>query len=70
MNEVVKLTVNLTPEAATVLKYLAAKQGTSATNVINRAIALAEFVWAEKEKGNRIQVEAKNGDIREVVFKY
>jgi hypothetical protein len=33
MSEVVKLTVNLTPEAATVLKYLAAKQGTSATNL-------------------------------------
>jgi hypothetical protein len=69
MKEVVKLTVNLTPEAAAAVQALAVKQGTTVTNIINRSIALEKFVWEEKEKGNHIQVEDKNGKIRELILR-
>ena len=69
MSDVVKLTVNLTPEAAAVLKDLSTKQGLSMTNIINRSIALEKFVWEEKEKGTHIQVEDKNGKIRVVILR-
>ncbi|HEY4392417.1 MAG TPA: CopG family transcriptional regulator [Polyangia bacterium] len=67
-DEVVKLTVNLTPEVAQTLRRLADERGTNMTEVLKSAIGTERFISdAERAKG-KILVEDKDGKIRQLVF--
>jgi hypothetical protein len=69
MSEVVKMTINISKEAADAVRKLASEKGTTVTNIVNKAIATEEFLQQEIQKGSRIQVEDKNGKIREIIFR-
>jgi len=69
MSETVKLTVNITEELAKALKELAAREGTTMTNIVNKALALEKYVSEEKAKGSKMIFEDKNGKFKEVVFR-
>lgn len=69
MSELVKLTINLTPEAAQAVRKLATMQRTTVTNIVNRAIALEKFCSEERAKGNTLQIEDRKGNVSEVIFR-
>lgn len=68
--DVVRLSINLAPDVAAILRDWAGRKSISATEAVRRAIAVWHFVESEKAKGNRIAViegSGKNERIREVV---
>lgn len=64
----VKLSVNLSDEAATTLKDLAEKNGVTVTEQLRRSIATE--MWRENIEANRgkVLVEDASGRVREVEF--
>lgn len=64
----VKLSVNLSDEAAAELKRMADENGVTVTEQLRRSIATE--VWREKvaESGSKILVEDPRGSVQEVVF--
>ena len=69
--DVVRLSINLAPDVAAILREWASKKAISATESVRRAIAVWNFVESEKAKGNRLAViegSGKNERIREVVL--
>lgn len=69
--DVVRLSINLAPDVASILREWASKKRISATESVRRAIAVWNFIETEKSKGNRIAViegTGKNERIREVVL--
>jgi hypothetical protein len=51
------LTVNLSEEVVDVLRDLAARNGTTMTEVLRRAIAVQKFLVDEQADGNKIVIE-------------
>lgn len=71
VTSVVRLSINLAPDVADVLKKRAARKGLSITEGIRRAIAVWNFLETERDKGNRLAVieSTDEGDkIREIVL--
>lgn len=71
IQDVVRLSINLAPDVADVLKDLAKAKRVSVTEAVRRAIAVWKFLEDEKEKGNKIAiVENVDGTdrVREVVL--
>lgn len=69
--DVVRLSVNLAPSVAAVLKDAAHQQGTSVTEALRRTIALWKIVSDERARGNRVMVVEGTGDsarYREIVL--
>jgi hypothetical protein len=69
--EVVRLSINLAPDVAAILRKWSSEKRISATEAVRRAIAVWNFVESEKSKGNRLAViegNGKNERIREVVL--
>jgi predicted transcriptional regulator len=64
----VKLSVNLSDEAAAELKRMADENGVTVTEQLRRSIATE--VWREKvaDAGSKILVEDPKGSVHEVVF--
>ncbi|WP_328712284.1 hypothetical protein [Nocardia salmonicida] len=71
-SDVVRLSINLAPDVAAVLRNWADKKRISVTEAIRRAIAVWNFIETEKANGNRLAiVESLPGGgerIREVVL--
>lgn len=67
--DAVKMTVNVTPEVAESVRELASKQGTTITNIVNKSIVLERFLYEEMLKGSRIQIQDKDGKVREVLLR-
>ncbi|MFJ2834622.1 hypothetical protein ACIO52_04600 [Nocardia sp. NPDC087230] len=71
-SDVVRLSINLAPDVADVLRKWAGKKRISATEAVRRAIAVWNFIETEKANGNRLAiVESLPGGeerIREVVL--
>lgn len=68
---VVRLSVNLAPDVADVLKFWKGRKRINLTEAVRRAIAVWNFVESEREKGNRIAVlePGRDGDrVKEMVF--
>ncbi len=71
MDGIVRLSVNLAGDVASVLKYWCGKKGISATEGIRRAIALTRFVRAELAQGNTLAIVERRCDrtvVREIEF--
>ena len=69
MSDVVKMTVNVTQEAAEALRSLAEKQGVSMTNIVNKAIALEKYMYDEVAKGGEVQISQKDGKVKAVFIR-
>ena len=68
-SNIVKISVNLTEDAVEALKDLAAKRGTTVTDVLRRAISTEKYLdHVQREEGAKVLVEDKKGRIRELVF--
>ena len=63
----VKTTVNFSAAVVEVLKALAAKQGTTMTNVLHKAVRTEKFFDDVQSKGGKIIVADKNGNVRQLV---
>lgn len=66
-DRLVRLAVNLGPEAADVLKQYAGRKGISVTEAVRRAIAVLAFVDETQRRGASINVEDESG-LKEVMF--
>lgn len=67
----VRLSVNLAPDVARVLKELVDRKAINITEGIRRAIAVWNFVETERARGNRLAVIETHGDrerVREFVL--
>ena len=68
---IVRLSVNLAPDVADVLKGWCARKGLSVTEGIRRAIAVWNFVETARSEGSRLAlIEKVNGEerVREVML--
>lgn len=64
-----RLSVNMNAETAAALKYLAARQGVSQTEIIRRAVALMKFIDDEQRLGRKLQTTDSNDhNTRELVL--
>ncbi|MFE3447072.1 hypothetical protein ACFXNW_28905 [Nocardia sp. NPDC059180] len=54
--DVVRLSINLAPDVAAVLRGWAERKRISATEAVRRAIAVWNFIETEKDKGNSLAV--------------
>lgn len=63
----VKLTVNLSDEAAAALKVMAARNETTLTNELRKAISAWKWLDDERLKGGVLLIEV-NGRTREILF--
>jgi predicted transcriptional regulator len=64
-----KLTVNLSEEVVDVLRDIAAREGTTMTEVLRRAIAVQKFLVDEQAEGNRVVIEdPKNNTTRQLLI--
>jgi len=59
--DLVRLSVNLNPETAELLRELAASRGLSYTEIIRRAIAVTKYFEDEINSGRVIQTADSNG---------
>lgn len=64
----VRLSVNLSPGTAALLRAVLDRKGLSITEGIRRAIAVWKFVEDEVERGNQLAVIEKDGEVRRVVL--
>jgi hypothetical protein len=64
-----RLSVNMNAETAAALKYMAARQGVSQTEIIRRAVALMKFIDDEQRLGRKLQTTDSNDhNTRELVL--
>jgi hypothetical protein len=64
------MSINLSNDAATTLKDLAARQGVSVTEVIRRSVSAEMWRQNVVNKGGKVLVEAISGRVHEVSFPY
>jgi len=65
--ELVRLSVNLSPEVSDVLKDYAKRKGVSITEVIRRSIGVLKFVDEARNRGASLTIK-ENGEVKEIVF--
>lgn len=63
-----KLSLNLTDEAAQVVRELAAAKGISVTEVIRRGISLERFILDQLKDGGSFLIRRRDGTIETVHF--
>ena len=63
-----KLSLNLTDEAAQIVREMAASKGISVTEVIRRGISLERFVMSQLESDGTFLIRRSNGAIETVHF--
>lgn len=63
-----KLVMNLTDEAAHVVRELARRRGVTVSEVVRRAIALEKFIDDQLDDGSSFFVERKDGTLERVHF--
>lgn len=65
----IRLSVNMNPETAELLKKFAGDKHLSYTEAIRRAIAIAKYIEDEVAEGRKIQtVDPERKDVRELVL--
>jgi len=66
-DQVVRLSVNLTPQVADEIKGYADRKGISITEAVRRAISVLAFVDGAQSRGASLNVE-EGGSLKEVLF--
>jgi hypothetical protein len=66
-DQLVRLSVNLSPDVADVLKEYAGRKGISVTEAVRRAIAVLKFVDGAQDRGASLNIE-ESGTLKEVLF--
>src|SRR6266568_7588877 len=64
----IKLTVNVSSEAYTALKEMAAQRGVTVTEMLRQAISTAKWVQDTTAQGEKILKQDRQGHLFEVVF--
>lgn len=67
-DRLVRLSVNLNPDAADVLKEYANRKGVSITEAVRRAIGILSFVDETQNCGASVTVRDDSGSEKEVMF--
>lgn len=65
---IVKTIVNLPSDAITAIEKIAEDRGSTMSDVIRRAISTEKFIHEERQKGNKILIEDKWGNLKIVVW--
>ena len=65
----IKLTVNVSSEAYTALKEMAAQRGVTVTEMLRQAISTAKWVQDTTAQGEKILKQDRDGRLFEVVFR-
>jgi hypothetical protein len=63
----VRLSLNVSPEALEVLKDYAGRKGVTVTEAVRRAIGVLKYIDDAQERGARLNVE-EDGRIKELMF--
>ena len=66
-DQLVRLSVNLSPEVADLVKTYAGRKGVSVTEAVRRAIAILAFVDDAQRRGASLNLE-EGGTLKEVLF--
>lgn len=66
-DRLVRLSVNLSPEIADVLKEYAQRKGVSVTEAVRRAVTVLQFVDETQDRGASVVVNDE-GAMKEIVF--
>lgn len=66
--DVVRLSVNLSPDVADALKNYAARKGTTITEAVRRAVSYLAFFEKETDAGGEILVRSQKGQVDQVKF--
>ena len=69
MDDLVKMTVHITPENRKNVEDLAKSTRTTMTTVVNQAIITEKFIRDACLKGSKVLIEDKNGNTTEIVFR-
>ncbi|MCW5773292.1 MAG: ribbon-helix-helix protein, CopG family [Rhodospirillaceae bacterium] len=69
MADIVKVSMNIPKKELDAIKKVASKRGTSVTDAIRRALLMEQFLTEEEEKGNKLLIEDKDKNLRQVVRK-
>jgi hypothetical protein len=67
--DVVRLSVNLTPDVANTLRELAAARGTSITDALRRAIGTEKFLQDAANRNAKILVEEPDKTVKQIVLR-
>lgn len=67
-DRLVRLSVNLSPDAADVLKEYAKRKGVSITEAVRRAIGVLKFLDETQNRGASVTVSDDSGSEKEVIF--
>ena len=65
----VKTSVNLPEESIEALREIASKTGSSMSDVIRQAISTEKFLRNEAEQGNRILIQDKDKNVKEIIIR-
>lgn len=66
--DVVRLSINVSPELATLLKARALRKGLSITESIRRAVVVWDFFESERVAGRKIFAHNPDGSAQEIVL--
>lgn len=66
--DLTRLSVNITPETATVMRAMREKRGLTYTEQIRRGIAAYDYLSREVEHGGTVMVKMGDGNLRELVM--
>lgn len=64
----VRMSINLSAEAADALRALTTKRGITLTEAIRRAISTQKYVDDASSRGARILIEEPDGSVKELIF--
>ncbi|MCT2279890.1 ribbon-helix-helix protein, CopG family [Micromonospora chalcea] len=64
----VRLSINLSAEAAEAIRAITARRGITITEAIRRAISTHKYVDDAAERGAKILVEEPDSTVRELIF--
>jgi predicted transcriptional regulator len=63
-----RLSVNLSPEVADALKWIAEQHHSTITEAVRRSVSTQKYVEEALQNGAKILVEEPSGSVRELVF--
>lgn len=68
-NPKVKVSMNLLQSDVDALKRLASARGTTVTDIVRQAIAVEKYLFESQQKGEKVLIEDRDKQIRELVMK-
>ena len=65
----VRLSVNLSPEVAAVLKELVRRKGTNISDAVRDAIATEAYLMDETDNDSKVLIKEKDGTLKQVILR-